>query len=183
MIVAVFYPHTIGAFIDTPPSAFYNHEISGYDIENRQLNEIATRILECESSITGIDILEKWLMTRIKQTLNLKRLHHSINQLLYNSTIPINTLADSSCLGKKQYQRIFKEFVGMNPKEYVRIVRFQKALWMMQCGERNFAGIAAGCGYADQSHFIRDFKTMTGYTPKNMLNYCNPYSDLFTNPI
>lgn len=32
MIVAVFYPHTIGMFIDTPPSAFYNQEISGYAI-------------------------------------------------------------------------------------------------------------------------------------------------------
>ena len=32
MIVAVFYPHTVGMFIGTPPSVFYNQEISGYDI-------------------------------------------------------------------------------------------------------------------------------------------------------
>ena len=44
MIVAVFYPHTIGMFIDTPPSAFYNQEISGYDISNRQLDETAAKI-------------------------------------------------------------------------------------------------------------------------------------------
>ena len=45
MVVAVFYPHTIGMFIDTPPSAFYNQEISGYTIGNKQLNRLATRFL------------------------------------------------------------------------------------------------------------------------------------------
>ncbi|WP_369524133.1 DUF6597 domain-containing transcriptional factor, partial [Duncaniella muris] len=58
IIVTVFYPHTIGMFIDTPPSAFYNLEISGYDIENRQLNEIAQKIFDCENAKDCIDILE-----------------------------------------------------------------------------------------------------------------------------
>lgn len=50
MIVAVFYPHTIGMFIDTPPSAFYNSEISGFDIGNKSLNELTTRIFDCENT-------------------------------------------------------------------------------------------------------------------------------------
>lgn len=50
MIVAVFHPHAIGMFIDTPPSAFYNLEISGYDIENRRLNELAARIFGCRDN-------------------------------------------------------------------------------------------------------------------------------------
>ena len=45
MIVAVFYPHTIGKFIGAPPSAFYNQEISGYAISNKPLNLLADRIL------------------------------------------------------------------------------------------------------------------------------------------
>ena len=65
MIVAVFYPHTISLFIDTPPSAFYNQEISGYDIENRQFNETASRIFDCGNALDGISILEEWLMTKI----------------------------------------------------------------------------------------------------------------------
>lgn len=58
MIVAVFYPHTVGMFIDTPPSAFYNLEISGYDIENRQVNDVAQKIFNCENAKDCIDILE-----------------------------------------------------------------------------------------------------------------------------
>ena len=71
----------------------------------------------------------------------------------------------------------------MNPKEYARIVRFQKSMWMLQCGNRNYADIAAASGYSDQSHLIREFKSMTGHTPRSLLSICQPYSDLFTNPV
>lgn len=53
----------------------------------------------------------------------------------------------------------------------------------MQNGELNYAGIASSSGFADQSHFIRNFKLMSGYTPLAFSQHCHPYSDLFTNPI
>jgi AraC-like DNA-binding protein len=73
----------------------------------------------------------------------------------------------------------------MNPKEYSRIVRFQKALWLMQHqqGKTNEADLAYTSGYADQSHLIREFKHLCGYTPLSLLEVSTPYSDLFTTPI
>ncbi|MDE5725689.1 MAG: AraC family transcriptional regulator, partial [Duncaniella sp.] len=46
----------------------------------------------------------------------------------------------------------------------------------------DYAGIACECGYSDQSHFIREFKAMSGSTPKQLKNSGIVYSDLFTNP-
>ena len=183
MIVAVFYPHTISLFINTPPSAFYNQEISGYDIGNRKLNEIATRIFDCESTTDGIRLFEEWIVTKINPSLNIDRIGCSLGNLLLNPSTTITALADTACLCKKQYERIFREYIGMNPKEYARVVRFQKSIHMMQQGNINHAGIAAECGYSDQSHFIREFKSMTSHTPKSLLSICQPYSDLFTNPV
>lgn len=182
MIVAVFYPHTIGMFIDTLPSAFYNLEISGYDIENRQVNDVAQKIFDCENNKDCIDILEGFLLSKIRPSLNINRIGMSVNRLLRVPSTSINALADKACLSKRQYERVFRETVGMNPKEYARVVQFQKALWMMQRGESNYAGIAAECGYSDQSHFIRNFKELSGYTPEALIKHCAPYSDLFTNP-
>ena len=145
MIVAVFYPHTVGMFIDTPPSAFYNLEISGYDIENRQLNEIAQKIFDCENAKDCIDILEDFLTSKIRPVLNISRVGSTIGTLLSVPSTSVKALAASACLGKRQYERVFRETVGMNPKEYARIVKFQKALWLMQRGESNYAGIAAEC--------------------------------------
>lgn len=183
MIVAVFYPHTIGMFIDTPPSAFYNLEISGYDIENRQLNEIAQRIFDCEKAKECFDILENFLLSKIRSTLNICRIGTSVGTLLLSPSTPVNVLAGRACLSKRQYERVFCETVGMKPKEYARVVRFQKALWLMQRGENNYAGIAAECGYSDQSHLIKNFKELSGYTPEALIKHSTPYSDLFTNPV
>ncbi|WP_289225663.1 helix-turn-helix domain-containing protein [Bacteroides acidifaciens] len=182
MIVAVFYPHTIGMFIDTPPSAFYNLEISGYDIENRQVNEIAQRIFDCKIAKECIDKLEDFLTSKIRPVLNISRVGLTIDTLLRAPFTSVSALADSACLCKRQYERVFRETVGMNPKEYARIVSFQKALCLMQRGESSYAGIAAECGYSDQSHFIRSFKQLSGYTPEALIKQCTPYSDLFTNP-
>lgn len=183
MIVAVFYPHTIGMFIDTPSSSFYNMEISGYDIENRQLNEIAQAIFDSEDHNECIAILEKYLLSKIKPCLNISRIGESMKAMFNVPSMTVGSLADIACLSKRQYERIFSETVGMNPKEYSQIVRFQKALWLMQNGELNYAGIASACGFSDQSHFIRNFKSMSGYTPRTLNQYCNPYSDLLTNPV
>ncbi len=182
MIVVVFYPHTIGMFIDTLPSSFYNLEISGYDIENRQLTEVAQRIFDCKIDKGCIDILEDFLLSKIRPSLNIRRIGSSISTLLRAPSTSVNALANEACLSKRQYERVFRETVGMNPKEYARIVRFQKALWLMQRGESNYAGIAAECGYSDQSHFIRNFKELSGFTPETLIKHCTPYSDLFTTP-
>jgi AraC-like DNA-binding protein len=97
----------------------------------------------------------------------------------------VTELSTTCCLSKKQFEREFHLHVGMNPKEYSRIVRFQKALWLMQHqqGKTNQADLAYTSGYADQSHLIREFKNLCGYTPLSLLEVSTPYSDLFTTPI
>ncbi len=183
MIVAVFYPHTIGLFIDTPPSAFYNQEISGYDIENRQLSQLADQIFDCPDSELAIQLMEQWLTARIKPSLNIKRIGATLSTILFNPSIQVGRLAEIACLGKKQFERVFREFVGMNPKEYGRIARFQRALRMMQLGFRDNADIAYANGYSDQSHFIREFRQFSSLTPKQLVEYQTPYSDLYSIPV
>ncbi|WP_300301811.1 AraC family transcriptional regulator [uncultured Muribaculum sp.] len=182
MIVAVFYPHTIGMFIGTPPSAFYNSEISGFDIGNKSLNELASRIFDCENTTQSIEIIERWLLAKLKyrhDTLNLKRMGAAVSSLMRNPALQAKELADSVYLSSKQFGRIFNTYVGMMPKEYARIARFQKSMWLLQNHCQDYADIAYCCGYSDQSHFIRDFRQFSGTTPSQITN---PYSDLFTTP-
>lgn len=108
-----------------------------------------------------------------------------IRQMYSNPNIRISELASIACLGKKQFERVFLAMVGMNPKEYARIVRFQKSLKLMQNQPEGIvlAQISYQCGYSDQSHFIREFRTLSGYTPLSLREICEPYSDLFTTPL
>lgn len=185
MVVAVFYPHTIGMFIDTPPSAFYNLEISGYDLDNRGLYQLADNIFSCENTQFCIGIIEDYLLARLNDAnlVNFRRIGTALTRLLNEPSKSVAELADIACLSRKQFGRVFNEAVGMMPKEYARIVRFQKSLWLMQTGERNDAALSAEAGYSDQSHFIREFKAFSGHTPQKLRQICSPYSDLFTIPM
>lgn len=190
MIVVVFHPHTMSIFLDTPTSLFYNQEVSGYDIENQSLNELATRVFECEDNTLCINHIEEWLLSRIKgisshAIYKSQRIDTTIKQIYVTPQISVTDLSSIACLSKKQFEREFQSHVGINPREYTRIVRFQKALAQMQYQPNgtNQAQIAYASGYADQSHLIREFKRLCGYTPMSLLKIATPYSDLFTNPI
>ena len=190
MIVVVFYPHTMNMFLNTPASSFYNQEISGYDIEDKHLNELAMQVFECEDNNLCVTLIEEWLLSRLSTkpydtTYRVKRINAAIDKLCAAPHTLVTELSPICCLGKKQFEREFYLHVGMNPKEYSRIVRLQKALALLQ-QKRNYinhAQIAYASGYADQSHYIREFKRLSGYTPHSLLKITEPYSDLFTIPV
>ena len=75
--------------------------------------------------------------------------------------------ADWHALSPRQFRRRFREQVGITPKLFHRIRRFQRALGIV--GTVTFADAAALCGYYDQSHLIRDFRQFTGESPASWL--------------
>lgn len=190
MIVVVFHPHAMSMFLNMPISLFYNQEVSGYSIENKSLIELADRVSGCEDNTICVHYIEKWLLSQITSSSSntayqIERIDAAIRQICAVPQISVTELSSIASLSKKQFERLFNSFVGINPKEYARIVRFQKALKQMQhySDEINQAQIAYASGYADQSHFIREFKKFSGYTPMSLLKISNPYSDLFTTPV
>lgn len=72
---------------------------------------------------------------------------------------------DSGCT-PAQFIRRFEQAVGLTPKRYARVLRFGVLLpTLVRCGPRDWAQIAAGGGYADQSHLIREFQQLAGMAP------------------
>lgn len=78
-------------------------------------------------------------------------------------------------LSQRQYQRRFKQRMGVSPETYIRILKFQQALQAINRQSfRKLSDIGYGLGFADQSHFIREFKLFSGYTPKDLLQQQKP---------
>jgi AraC-like DNA-binding protein len=66
----------------------------------------------------------------------------------------------------RQVQRLFAEYVGINPKWVIRRYRLHEVTERLAAGAKvDWAGLAAELGYADQAHFVRDFTKMFGETP------------------
>jgi AraC-like DNA-binding protein len=80
---------------------------------------------------------------------------------------------------QKHFIDLFKRQVGVSPKQYFRITRFQHAVLTIERGSAvHWSGLARETGFYDQAHFIHDFKTFSGFTPEeylrrktDMLNY------------
>ncbi len=183
-IVVVFYPHAIGTMFNIPVSTFYNQEIDGYSLGDQLLNSLADDVLNAEDPGEAIWLIEKCLLSRLAESgiCDFKRVGVSLRHLFFDNAISVENMAQLSCLSRKQFGRVFFDAVGMKPKEYSSVVRFQKSLWLMQNGNNDFADIAYSCGYADQSHFIRECRRYAGATPAELLKTQQVYSDLFASP-
>ena len=87
-----------------------------------------------------------------------------------NSASQLQNIVTQSGYSRKQAIHVFKQYVGLNPKTYQRIVRFNEILLLiMEKKSIAWGDICAGCYYYDQSHFIREFKAFCGYSPQEFL--------------
>ena len=80
--------------------------------------------------------------------------------------------AAASLLGvsARQLERRFKARVGVSPKYFARIRRFQRVFHALEdAGAGGWVDAAAACGYDDQAHLIRDFRTFAGEPPSHLL--------------
>ncbi len=85
--------------------------------------------------------------------------------------LSIDALSRAANITRRHLERRFLEDVGATPKRLARIARFQHALRMLEQFDSASPGAetAAACGYADQSHFIRDFRRLAGCSPSEHL--------------
>jgi len=75
---------------------------------------------------------------------------------------------------QKHFISMFKRQVGISPKAYLKIIRFQRAISEIeQHKEVNWTIISQDCGFYDQAHFINDFKYFSGFTPEEYVRMKN----------
>jgi len=92
----------------------------------------------------------------------------------------LESISSAACMSKRHFERKFQDIVGLSPKQFIRVARFQKALDVKnKFPEITLAQLASECGFYDQSHMTSEFKKFSGYTPGEYFKICEPSSDLF----
>lgn len=96
---------------------------------------------------------------------------HSANLLVRSAGgITVEQLAEETGYTTRYIDKCFRSEVGLSPKQLAKIFRFQAAVQALNHrAERTLTEVAAELGYYDQSHFVHDFKALSGLTPKK---YC-----------
>jgi len=79
-------------------------------------------------------------------------------------------------LSPRRFIHLFKEAVGLTPKVYCRVLRFQDTLRLIENNQQiSWADLALSCGYFDQAHFIHDFQAFSNLTPQAYLAQRSPF--------
>jgi AraC-like DNA-binding protein len=85
-------------------------------------------------------------------------------------TQKISDVSDRTGLSARRFIDVFRKEVGLTPKLFCRVRRFQRVLRHITAGQKvDWAEIALTCGYFDQAHFIHDFRAFSGINPSSYL--------------
>lgn len=96
-------------------------------------------------------------------------------------SLPIESLAYEVNMSARSFERHFSESVGLSPKLFSSITRFNRAFGLkLQHPEMGWTSIAHACGYFDQTHMIKDFKRFAGNTPMHFLNQTPLAQEIYT---
>lgn len=88
----------------------------------------------------------------------------------FSGIVSIKNFCDNYGVHKSTLEKRFKEYVGISPKSYCKIIRFKNALHQIHSSNSPLTQIGYDSGYFDQSHMIKDFKNILGITPTEYLS-------------
>ena len=94
----------------------------------------------------------------------------------YEGVMTVELLLQTLFVTERTLERKFKQTVGITPKRFIEIVRLNASAKRMQRmnEKQSLAGVAYDSGYFDQSHFIKDFRKFTGFTPQQYHEQVHP---------
>lgn len=133
----------------------------------RSGSDLAERLFSTDRMTDRVNVLNQFLLNALhdsnsQQSIDRFLLH--LNRQSAQSRVLL--LAATENKDTSTLYRHFKQYVGQGPKEYLKVVRFRRALRaLQQKSYGSLTGLAHDLGYYDQSHFIKDFTLLTDYNP------------------
>ena len=130
---------------------------------------LSEQLLNAPSVVSQIEVLSSYLLLQLHKnnTPENEVMHYAVSQLVRtNGSISLHELQKNLRISERSFERRFKQYVGISPKLFSRICRFQASLNQLRTSNYSkFSDIAFENNYADQSHFIRAFKEFAGFSP------------------
>jgi AraC-like DNA-binding protein len=131
-------------------------------------DELWGRLLEAKTAEARFLILERFLQVRLARSI---RPHPAVAFALeeFQRVPQTRTVAEVTALvglSPRRCAELFRREVGLTPKTFSRVRRFQEVLHLVERSTSvDWTGLALACGYYDQAHFNRDFRAFSGITP------------------
>lgn len=161
-------------FLPAPLSEYSNLTVSADDMG---FTELETRIMETSSAEGCWQQMDNFFIRILSHSYSdehcIRRLEHAISYgIRHINDVRIGNIASEACLSERQLARLFSTFIGLSPKDFLRLQRYHTTLADMKrskAGDTTLTEIAWRNGYYDFSHLSSDFRKICGYSPSRLL--------------
>lgn len=147
--------------------------------------ELQRQIEETPLIEDNIRLIQRFLAQRLHTLVNVDPLIDAAVRLIQSArgSLPVKTVCQELGYSKQYLERRFRDRVGLSPKMFSRILRFQSVYdhWMMQPASKISWQEHAEL-YYDQAHFVREFKQFTGFAPLEYAQQVNELMQAFYQP-
>jgi AraC-like DNA-binding protein len=163
-----FRPGGLSPFLKLPVEELHNQTVPLEMIWGQHSHDLRERLLNAPSLPYRFQVVEEFLNARLRPTFTP---HPAVTYTLHALRLPSNItkigdIADHLGISSRRLSQVFREQVGMTPKAFHRLQRFQRVLRVVdRTHDIDWTALALSCGYFDQAHFIHDFKSFCGITP------------------
>jgi AraC-like DNA-binding protein len=170
----VFRPGGLGPWLRERADLFYEQSLSLNDLW--PMAPVRERLLEATTTPEAIlQVLDEALC---EQASARERRSHVCQALRLLRSLGVRETARELGISERRLHLVFSEDVGLSPKQWSRVQRFQRALRALHNGvDMRWAELAATCGYADQAHFSRDFRSFSGIDPTTYSTSCGRWQN------
>lgn len=150
----------------TPMTLFSEGPEDGEAVFGKEIVEVREQIEQTEDFNKLVEISENYLLKKIKQVkIDALPIDYVMQQMNWTHQ-SLDQLARQACLSTRQFERKFLERLGVSPKFYGRVVRFNYTMkGRKKKPNESLMNLAYDYGYFDHNHLLRDFKQFTGSVP------------------
>jgi AraC-like DNA-binding protein len=173
-----FQPGGIFPFLRMPASEVEDSSIALDDIWRGRVSAIREQLLESPTVEWMFNKLERLLMDQLVRPLELHpAVTFALDQFGRSAhTAQVTGVGNRIGLSHRRFIELFHRHVGLTPKVFCRVRRFQRVLGSIhRRRDVDWVETALDCGYYDQAHFIHDFRTFSGLTPSAYLGLATPH--------
>jgi AraC-like DNA-binding protein len=169
VVLAAFTAPGAAALLRHPADEFFNGAVAIDDVlgNSTELNRIHERLAEAPNHARRIQVVEDFLVARGSDAQPDSFVSAAVSKIEeVKGIVRVEELARRVGLSQSALERRFRKVTGASPKKFASIVRLRHVVRLRATGA-DLTSIAFAAGYCDQSHFINDFKQITGLAPKS----------------
>ncbi|MDT4968414.1 MAG: hypothetical protein QOJ64_3151 [Acidobacteriota bacterium] len=131
------------------------------------------KLMEIKEVELRFRLLEDFLVSKFQsRLLSNPCIEYALGEIIRQpDQINLGKLSQKVGYSQRHFIDMFSRQVGITPKAYLKIIRFQKVIREVeQSREVNWSAISQDCGFYDQAHLINDFKSFSGFTPEEYIS-------------